>query len=177
MIEPEFTSSRLSIDLSNDTRGSVPNAMTNFNTAHTRAGKIWDAEGISIHNDLNTILYSKYDSTKDYRQYYKIYLIDEPASPSFSPTDDAYGWASGIPSAIKSVMIYRAGLLDSTLAHETLHTMGLNHSFVDLTIHTFKNNKTDNIMDYSDTDSTSPIPVIQLWKWQYSIIYPNVDTE
>jgi uncharacterized protein involved in type VI secretion and phage assembly len=178
LIEPEFTTSRLSIDLSSDTTGSVPNAMTNFNGVHARRGQIWDAETLTIQNDLNTILYAKYDALgKDYRSHYKIYLINEPASPSFAPTDGAFGWSSGIPSTIKSVIVYKAGLLDSTIAHETLHAMGLNHSFVDVSKHTFQLNKTDNIMDYSDTDPTIPIPVVQLWKWQYGFIYPNIDAE
>lgn len=178
LIEPEFTSSRLSINLSSDTTGSVPNAMTNFNTAHARGGKIWDAETITIQNDLNTVLYAKYDALGiDYRNHYKVYLINEPASPSFNPSEDAFGWASGIPSAIRSAIVYKAGLSDSTIAHETLHTMGLNHSFEDAGKYTFEYQKTDNIMDYSDVSPTAPMPVIQLWKWQYAFIYPNVDAE
>lgn len=38
---------------------------------------------------------------------------------------------------------------------------------------TFEQNKTDNIMDYSDI-ATPSIPVIQLWRWQYDFIWRNV---
>ena len=49
--------------------------------------------------------------------------------------------------------------MDSMLAYETFHAMGLYHTFDDHSTFTFEKFKTDNIMDYSDI-GPDKIPVI-----------------
>jgi hypothetical protein len=56
------------------------------------------------------------------------------------------------------------------VAHETLHSLGLYHSFDNKGDFTFEMNKTDNIMDYSDTAIT-PIPVNTTYHWQWKKIW------
>jgi len=119
---------------------------------------------------MNAALYAKYDPLgKDYRKHYKVYFINESAG-------GLYGRSYGIPSANRSVVVYAVGFNDSTLAHETYHAMGLYHSFDDSGKFTFKKNKTDNIMDYSDI-ATPPIPVISTWQWQWTELWKNLDKE
>lgn len=118
-------------------------------------------------------LYKKYDKEKDYRNHYKIFFFDESLG-------GLYGQAYGIPATPKSVCVMKSGFQDSTLAHETLHAMGLWHSFSEGTApdaasnkkYTFSKKKTENIMDYSDI-ATPPIPVVSLWKWQMEKLWAN----
>ena len=52
--------------------------------------------------------------------------------------------------------------------------MGLWHSFSNSGEFTFKEEKTDNIMDYSHNVG---IDRISTWQWQWQTIYPNITKE
>ena len=73
----------------------------------------------------------------------------------------------------KAVVLYNTHNT-STTTHETLHAMGLYHSFSDSGNFTFEKNKTDNIMDYSHQVK---INRISTWQWQWQTIYPNITKE
>ncbi len=140
-----------------------------FNSNFSSAGVITNGASDAIQDHLNTALYAQYDSSKDYRNHYKIYFISENAG-------GLYGRSYGIPSTPRSVVVYAIGFNDSTLVHEVLHAMGLYHSFDNNGDFTFEENKTDNIMDYSDI-ATPPIPVISTWQWQWKELWRNLNKE
>ena len=78
--------------------------------------------------------------------------------------------AGGNPDSKKSVIICTKGFSDSTVAHETLHSMGLYHTFDNDSKFTFKFSETDNIMDYSDIENRK-IPVISTFVWQWKRLW------
>ena len=155
------------------------NEKTKFNTAHAiydTAQRKWIirwGSNPALHADLNIIFNKTHNvGGKDYSKHIKVYFIDEYAKSTGGGT--LYG--AGALST-KSVTMFPVGFNDSTFAHETLHALGLNHSFEDVSKHTFKQDKTDNIMYYSDVNPTAPIPVIQLWRWQYDTVWTNAEPE
>ncbi|HEX8575519.1 MAG TPA: hypothetical protein VF677_04415, partial [Flavobacterium sp.] len=175
LIEPEFET--LALNLETDV--APHNEKTKFNTAHAiydPAQRKWIirwGSNPALHADLNTIFNKTHNvGGKDYSKHIKVYFIDEYAKSTSGGT--LYG--AGALST-KSVTMFPVGFNDSTFAHETLHALGLDHSFEDVSKHTFKQDKTDNIMDYSDVNFTAPIPVIQLWRWQYDTICTNAEPE
>ncbi|MBQ4819283.1 type VI secretion system tube protein TssD [Aquimarina sp. MMG016] len=140
-----------------------------FNTNFSNGSTLKNAGTDAFQDHLNTALAS--GIKKDYSDYYKIYFINEEDG-------GLYGRAYDIPApkASRSVIVLKPGLTDSTLAHEAFHAMGLYHSFDDDGEFTFEQNKTDNIMDYSDI-ATPPIPVISTWQWQWGVLHKNLDKE
>lgn len=148
-----------------DATGKTTNLKTLFNqAANVTSDVIPDGGTDAIQIFLNAQVRAKYGSKYD--DVYKIYFIAQTVG-------GLYGRAFGVPSAAKSVVIYSPGFTDSTIAHEGLHAMGLEHPFHGGE-HMFQRATTDNIMDYSDIEASPTIPVIQLWHWQHSIIYKNV---
>jgi hypothetical protein len=155
------------------------NLRTRFiSVTNASAGAIPDGSTNAIQDFLNAELYKAFPKkSKDLKKSYKIYFINESAGDGTpGSTSGLYGVAYDIPAPPKSVAVYAVGFADSTLAHETLHAMGLYHSFDTSGKHVFTQNLTDNIMDYSDI-ATPPIPVIQLWKWQWETTHANVEKE
>ncbi|WP_426481605.1 phage baseplate assembly protein V [Chryseobacterium sp. R2ACT005] len=178
LVNPNFlTTIDLSFTSDTDSSGKRTNLKTLFNNAaNVRGGMIPNGSTDAIQDFLNGQIKTKYGSKYD--DVYKFYFINQEAGTSRSPNYGLFGRSYGIPSTAKSVVIYKGdssntAFSDSTLVHEGLHAMGLYHSFDNSGEHTFTQDKTDNIMDYSDVALT-PIPVIQLWHWQYPFIYPNV---
>lgn len=178
LINPNFIP-ELILDCSSDKdpSGKTTNLMTLFNrAANVSGGLIPNGSTNAIQDFLNAQVRAKYGNKYD--KVYKFYFINQEAGSSTHANYGLFGRAYGIPSAAHSVVIYKGdsrgtGFVDSTLVHEGLHAMGLNHSFSSSGEHTFTQDKTDNIMDYSDV-AVIPIPVIQLWHWQHKYIYPNV---
>lgn len=147
------------------------NMMRDFNTeAKVNRGMIPNGSINAIQNFLNNKIRAKFGNKYD--NIYKFYFINEQAGTSDHPNTGLFGRSYGIPSPAKSVVVYTPGFSDSTLSHEGLHAMGLQHPFHGGD-HMFTRATTDNIMDYSDVENIF-IPVIQLWHWQYKDIYPNV---
>lgn len=68
-----------------------------------------------------------------------------------------------------------------TIAHEIAHNLGLMHSFKDddddnKKKFIFEKHKTENIMDYSNTEkSSSTAEKVSFWKWQWEYILDNND--
>ncbi|CAA0151640.1 type VI secretion system tube protein TssD [Tenacibaculum maritimum] len=140
-----------------------------FNRKYSSKGALIDADENHFQDYLNDALKSR--KKKDYTKYYKIYFIDEDGG-------GLYGMAYDIPAPknSRSVIVLKAGLEDSTLAHETFHAMGLYHTFDNNSEFTFKEDKTNNIMDYSDM-SFDKIPVVSTYHWQWGIIHNNIEKE
>ena len=127
-----------------------------------------DLSNLKIYDYLTSVLSSNSDTAK-YASYHKIYLINEDANGDSS----LYGRARKIRS--KEVIVLSPGLDDTTCAHELFHALGLYHSFSSSNLHTFEQNKTDNIMDYSDV-GPEKIPVIATWQFQWNILHENLPT-
>lgn len=157
----------LSVDIDPITK-KVTNRKTNFNNiSHAIGGikpKIPDGATDDIYKFLNTELYKTY-SYKKYQNHFKVYFINESAG-------GLYGIGRSINEAddFRTILVYAIGFADSTVAHETLHSMGLYHTFDNNSDFTFEIFKTDNIMDYSDT-ATPAIPVISLYHWQWTKLW------
>ena len=76
--------------------------------------------------------------------------------------------------AAKTILVFKAGFNDSTIAHEVFHSMGLYHSFDNDSKFTFEQFITDNIMDYSDLQG---LPVISTYHWQWAILQSRSEKE
>jgi len=153
-INPSFDA--ITLDVSTDVKFTKRNAMGGY---LIRTGALMQA-------DLDKRLYLKYDKlNKDYRDYYKVYFINEQNSHK-----NLYGQAADINA--KSVFISSLGLSDSTSAHELFHAMGLYHTFDKNSEFVFKQNETDNIMDYSDV-GPKKIQVNRSSHWQWKILHKS----
>jgi hypothetical protein len=169
LVNPSFKT--VTLDLSADIdpiTKKQTNRKTNFINASSAIGgvnpNIPNGAVDDIYKFLNSELYKSYDKTK-YQNHYKIYFINESAG-------GLYGIGRSIDKNddFRTILVYKIGFTDSTVAHETLHSMGLYHTFDNNSDFTFEINKTDNIMDYSDTASP-PIPVISLYHWQWKKLW------
>ncbi len=144
-----------------------------FNKMFAPEGVLINAGNNSFQDYLISSLGYQYKN-KDFSQHYKVFFIDE----EFVDEDQLVllGQAYGISSFRRSVIVLRHGLTDNTTVHEIFHAMGLHHSFSNESDFTYKINKTDNIMDYSDL-GPDKIPIISTWQWQWDIIRSNIDKE
>jgi len=168
----------VSLDLSTDNNvitKKKDNRKTNFNAiVHPvitpKRNYIPDGSLSTIYQFLNNELYKQYDQKK-YKDYYKIYFINEDAN-------GLYGIGRSIDKKddYRTIIVYKDGFTDSTLAHETLHSMGLYHTFDNNGEFTFKFCQTDNIMDYSDA-YTPKKDVISTYHWQWAKLWSRVTKE
>jgi hypothetical protein len=128
-------------------------------------------DGVGIHDYLDKQLATIY--TKDYSSYYKIYLFSELGGywegKDYTALD---GMAADIVA--DSVVVFLDHLI-SVVPHELMHAMGFYHSFDNDGTVTYKCEKTDNLMDYSDI-AAKPIPLISTWKWQWDQLHAQVDS-
>ncbi len=125
-----------------------------------------------INNDLYMFLNAELSKKfPQYNSYFKLYYINRMCFDGASKEEmKIYGKARHLPSL--EVIIPFRGLKDNTAAHELLHCIGIPHSFSEENqkkFHVaFKENLTDNIMDYSDINSH--IPTIATWEFQWNEI-------
>ncbi len=125
-----------------------------------------------INNDLYMFLNAELSKKfPQYNSYFKLYYINRMCFDDTSGEEvEIYGKARHLPSL--EVIIPFRGLKDNTAAHELLHCIGIPHSFSEENqkkFHVaFKENLTDNIMDYSDVNSH--IPTIATWEFQWNEI-------
>ncbi|WFO17351.1 hypothetical protein M601_006490 [Cellulophaga baltica 4] len=114
-----------------------------------------------------------------FNNYFKVFFFDEEGgevlvnslrNPSF--------YYKGYNGAARSLNSKEVVLFNthnsSTTTHEILHAMGLAHSFDDAGLFTFKENLTENLMDYSHSVG---IERISTWHWQWKTIWPNLIKE
>lgn len=100
---------------------------------------------MSIYKYLDKRFFKIKDNKVKYSNYYRVYMLkgDEIA---------LNGEAEHIGETNSSIVVFdrnRNGRVESTMAHEILHAMGLYHTFDNDSKYTFELYKTDNIMDYS----------------------------
>lgn len=125
-----------------------------------------------INNDLYMFLNAELSKKfPQYNSYFKLYYINRMCFDDTSGEEvEIYGKARHLPSL--EVIIPFRGLKDNTAAHELLLCIGIPHSFSEENqkkFHVaFKENLTDNIMDYSDVNSH--IPTIATWEFQWNEI-------
>ncbi|MDX6183223.1 hypothetical protein SGQ44_17825 [Flavobacterium sp. Fl-77] len=175
LIDPRFETVTLKLDSDiNPLTKKTTNRKTNFNNVSNAIGgvnpNIPDGSINNIYQFLNTELYKTY-SYKKYQNYFKVYFINEDAN-------GLYGIGRSINKAddFRTILVYKIGFADSTVAHETLHSMGLYHSFDNNSDFTLEFCKTDNIMDYSDAYAPYT-PVISLYHWQWSKLWDRAIKE
>jgi hypothetical protein len=159
---------KVSLDLSKNTdpvTKKVTNKKRDFNIAlGVTAKTIPDGTLDSTYIYLNKELKSKFGNK--YNDYFKLYFIPEDSG-------NVAGIGRNMDDNTRTVIVYKSGFTDSTVAHEALHSMGLYHSFDNDGDFTFEIYKTDNIMDYSDI-GTVPIPVISLYHWQWARVWSRI---
>lgn len=118
----------------------------------------------SIHDFLNKKLYHDYEvEKKELESRFKIYFFGEKL---FTGTDVA-GVAR--PKA-KAACISKAGYIETTVTHELLHLLSLEHPFVEGSKYLFKKSSTENLMDY-DEDENDIDDRKSLWYWQIKQIW------
>lgn len=123
--------------------------------------------GDNLSDYLNEEFYKQYGKKK-YQNIYKVYFINEE-----NPHIAGIGRTMDDPTA-KTILVFKAGFNDSTIAHEVFHSMGLYHSFDNDSKFTFEQYVTDNIMDYSDLQG---LPVISTYHWQWAILQSRSEKE
>jgi len=144
------------------------------NKYFTRKGWIHSSSLSSgdLYSLLNAELSKKFP---EYSNYFKLYYINRPCIDDTSGKEmPLYGMARNLFSL--EVIISFNGLNDNTAVHELLHCIGLPHSFSKISVSyfdvAFKNDLTDNIMDYSDMHSG--IPTIATWEYQWRAIQNSI---
>lgn len=177
LITPYFEKT-LSLDVSSDTDPKTKrkhNKKKNFNRIANiindpQGGSdkwIENSIGDNLSDYLNDELYKQYGKKK-YQNIYKVYFINEE-----NPHIAGIGRTMNDPAA-KTILVFKAGFNDSTVAHEVFHSMGLYHSFDNDSKFTFEQFITDNIMDYSDLQG---LPVISTYHWQWAILQSRSEKE
>lgn len=147
LIEPVFESWDININKLNSTE------RISFNNKYRNKG----ADSDEVIDTLNKIMIT---TNSKFSSYFKIYFIDDSRG-------GLYGRSYGIGSIHRSVIILTNGFSDSTVAHETLHSMSLYHTFDNDSKYTFVRSEIDNIMDYSDIENREfPVISTAVWQWK-----------
>jgi hypothetical protein len=164
LVNPKIETITLKLDTDTDpiTKRRTDRRTNFFNKSKAVGGvhaHIPDGALDDIYLFLNEELYKSYDQSK-YENYFKVYFINEDATR-------LYGIGRSMDKDLRTILVYKLGFADSTVAHETLHSMGLYHSFDNDGDFTFKILGTDNIMDYSDAYAPhTPVNTTYHWQWK-----------
>lgn len=118
----------------------------------------------NIHNFLNKKLYYDYKVEKQkLENMFKIYFFDERI---FTGT-----YVAGVARPeTKAACISDTGYKATTVTHELLHLLSLEHPFVEESKYLFKKSSTENLMDY-DEDENNIDDRKSLWYWQIRQIW------
>lgn len=121
----------------------------------------------SIHEYLNKKLYYDYKAEKQILEsIFKIYFFNKII---FSGT-----YVAGVARPeTKSACISDTGYKATTITHELLHLLSLEHPFVEGSKYLFKKSSTENLMDY-DEDENSIDDRKSLWYWQIRQIWKQL---
>lgn len=121
----------------------------------------------SIHEYLNKKLYYDYKAEKQVlKSIFKIYFFN---GIIFSGT-----YVAGVARPeTKSACISDTGYKATTITHELLHLLSLEHPFVEGSKYLFKKSSTENLMDY-DEDESSIDDRKSLWYWQIRQIWKQL---
>ncbi len=135
-------------------------------TELTKFQSIYKKYGVDSNELMDFLIDKTHSYNSNYNHSYKIYFIDDSLGT-------LYGRSYDIGTPEKSVIVLPSGFNDSTVAHETLHAMGLYHTFDNDSKFTFVRSETDNIMDYSDIENRM-IPIIGTFVWQWKKLWRNI---
>jgi hypothetical protein len=116
-----------------------------------------------------------------YSNHYKLYFL---ANPYPTTVNGQTGYQISGFSNFKTLHgVYFRGHAKSVVVHETLHAIGLPHTFDGVSAEakfTYKAQQTDNLMDYCDwpTDGYGnphkAVDGVSLFRWQMIVINPNL---
>ena len=155
---------------------NLEEALKNKETSKYFTPKGWIHSSSLSSGDLYSFLNAELSKKNPkYNNYFKLYYINRKCVDDTSGKEkQLYGMARNLFSL--EVIIPFNGLNDNTAAHELLHCIGLPHSFSKISVSyfdvAFKNDLTDNIMDYSDMHSG--IPTIATWEYQWRAIQNSI---
>ncbi|KDR50666.1 hypothetical protein [Hoylesella loescheii] len=155
---------------------NIEQALTNKETSKYFTPKGWIHSSSLSSGDLYSFLNAELSKKfPKFNKYFKLYYINRKCVDDTSGKEmPLYGRARNLFSL--EVIISFNGLNDNTAVHELLHCIGLPHSFSKISVSyfdvAFKNDLTDNIMDYSDMHSG--IPTIATWEYQWRAIQNSI---
>lgn len=145
-------------------------------TADTTFNKTFDTKSngyIDNRTGIHDYLNKKVDLK--YKDYLKVYFIPDEC-PSFNKAGIKVGRVNGQAKGFSSdavVLFY--GHNTSTTTHESLHALGLYHTFSSHknTPYSYKKGETYNIMDYSHQSKYGSKKRITTWLWQWKKLWDN----
>jgi len=145
-------------------------ADTTFNKKCAGTGKGYIDNITGLHDYLN----GKMD--KKYKNHLKVYFIADKCPESIDKYGNITSRINGQAKDIDSdAVVLFAGHNPSTTAHETLHALGLYHTFSPSPKHpySYKKGATINIMDYSRQTTYGGKNRIITWLWQWKKLWSN----
>jgi hypothetical protein len=138
--------------------------------------------GVDIQEYLKTELELKYPG--QFTNHFQLFFLENTCD--FFEINDSSGntlqtgTTKGFSNFNSNTGIMFSGHSEGTIAHECMHGLGLHHSFFAFKF-CYKALKTDNIMDYSnsDTDKVTGLPStvldrISTWFWQWKVLNINI---
>lgn len=152
---------------------SITNTESLFDILWKNEGKIGTERPIAklrfinLHNFLNQmLLYTHKAESHQLNECYKMYFINEPI---FTAND-----VDGVSNEThKTSCIAATGYTETTITHELLHCLSLNHPFEEEWAYFFKKQTTDNIMDYNTSESDTEGRK-SLWYWQLKKLWNHL---
>jgi len=94
---------------------------------------------------------------------FRCYFLEDQAVSRYWKLVTDGGGEPGVP---RSMFFGDGGKRIATLSHELGHNLNLKHTFTQSAQHVYKYKSTDNIMDYSGSDSI-------FYHWQWKIMNPG----
>ncbi|MCD8411094.1 PAAR-like protein [Tenacibaculum finnmarkense] len=144
-------------------------ADTTFNKTYDTNNNGYIDNRTGIHDYLNKKVDVKY------KDYLKVYFIPDEC-PSFNKDGIKVGRVNGQAKDISSdAVVLFDGHNTSTTTHESLHALGLYHTFSSHkdTPYSYKKGETYNIMDYSHQSKYGSKKRIMTWLWQWKKLWDN----
>ncbi|SEA53039.1 zinc metalloprotease, partial [Bizionia paragorgiae] len=144
-------------------------ADTTFNKTFDTKSKGYIDNRTGLHDYLNKKMDTKY------KDYLKVYFIPDEC-PSFNKAGTKVGRVNGQAKDISSdAVVLFDGHNTSTTTHESLHALGLYHTFSRDKNHpySYKKGETYNIMDYSHQSRYGSKKRIMTWLWQWKKLWTN----
>lgn len=161
------------------------NIMTsNFDSEYTDGrGNINNSNGKRSHKSMLQFLDEQLEFRfpNKYTNHYKLYFLAN-AYPTTVNGQTGYQ-ISGFSNFKTLHGVYFRGHAKSVVTHETLHAIGLPHTFDGISTEskfTYKAQQTDNLMDYCDWPSDGygtphkAVEGVSLFRWQMIVINPNL---
>lgn len=179
-IKTIFTKIELNLDENRD--GSSPNTeLKNNRSIINGAGELkalsGNVNGKDFHDYLeDEITNRKRDAAGNflYANHLRVYFVNQKARLW---QNGMVGKVGGKGEIDKGICIMYSEGQEVDVVHESLHALGLGHSFSDAAIEAeqkflYEYTKTDNYMDYGHL-ATPPVEQVAFWKWQWDMLLRN----